>query len=69
MVNTCEPHSILVIDDTPVNLLVVEILLKKFWPECVIHKAASGAHALQACHKNTFTFFFLLLQIGPMWLD
>ena len=64
MVNTCEPHSILVIDDTPVNLLVVEILLKKFWPECVIHKAESGAHALQAFHKNTFTFFFLLYVIG-----
>ncbi len=59
MVNTREPHSILVVDDTPVNLLVVEILLKKFWPECVIHKAESGAHALQACHKNTFTLVLM----------
>ena len=59
MVNAHEPHAILVVDDTPVNLLVVEILLKKFWPECVIHKAESGAHALQACQKNVFTLVLM----------
>jgi two-component system chemotaxis sensor kinase CheA len=25
----------------------------------VIHKAESGAHALQACHKNTFTLVLM----------
>ena len=70
MVNTCEPHSILVIDDTPVNLLVVEILFKKFWPECVIHKAESGAHALQASHNNAFTFFFFFCKSALCgWID
>ena len=40
------PSSVLVVDDTPVNLLVVEILLKKLWPHCIIHTADSGANAL-----------------------
>lgn len=59
MVNAREPRSVLVVDDTPVNLLVVEILLKKFWPDCVIHKAESGANALQACQKNAYTLVLM----------
>jgi CheY-like chemotaxis protein len=59
MLNSREPHSILVVDDTPVNLLVVEILLKKFWPNCVVHKAVSGAQALEACHNKSFTLVLM----------
>ena len=59
LVSAREPRSVLVVDDTPVNLLVVEILLKKFWPDCVIHKAESGAYALQACHKNAYTLVLM----------
>jgi len=59
LVSAREPRSVLVVDDTPVNLLVVEILLKKFWPDCVIHKAESGANALQACQKNAYTLVLM----------
>ena len=48
------PQSVLIVDDTPVNLLVVEILLKKLWPHCIIHTADSGANALQACANMAF---------------
>ena len=46
LVDFSESCSVLVVDDSPVNLLVVEILIKKLWPHCVIHKAESGASAL-----------------------
>ena len=58
-VGTRETCSILVVDDTPVNLLVVEILLKKFWPDCEIHKAENGAHALEACLSKAFTLVLM----------
>jgi CheY-like chemotaxis protein len=53
------PLSVLVVDDTPVNLLVVEILLKKLWPHCIIHTADSGANALQACAGTAFTLVLM----------
>jgi len=53
------PRSVLVVDDAPVNLLVAEILLKKLWPNCVIHKADSGANALQACAGTVFTLVLM----------
>ena len=53
------PPSVLVVDDTPVNLLVVEILLKKLWPHCIIHTADSGESALQACSNTTFTLVLM----------
>jgi len=53
------PQSVLVVDDTPVNLLVVEILLKKLWPHCIIHTADSGENALQACSNTTFTLVLM----------
>ena len=53
------PPSVLVVDDTPVNLLVVEILLKKLWPHCIIHTADSGENALQACSNTTFTLVLM----------
>jgi CheY-like chemotaxis protein len=53
------PLSVLVVDDTPVNLLVVEILLKKLWPQCIIHTADCGANALQACASAAFTLVLM----------
>jgi len=53
------PPSVLVVDDTPVNLLVVEILLKKLWPHCIIHTADSGENALQACSNTAFTLVLM----------
>lgn len=53
------PRSVLVVDDAPVNLLVAEILLKKLWPNCVIHKADSGPNALQACTGTAFTLVLM----------
>ena len=49
----------MVVDDAPVNLLVAEILLKKLWPNCVIHKADSGPNALQACTGTAFTLVLM----------
>jgi CheY-like chemotaxis protein len=51
--------SVLVVDDTPVNLLVVEILLKKLWPYCIIHTADSGANALHACAGTPFSLVLM----------
>ena len=53
------PLSVLVVDDTPVNLLVVEILLKNLWPHCIIHTADSGANALQACTSTAFALVLM----------
>ena len=53
------PRTVLVVDDAPVNLLVAEILLKKLWPNCVIHKADSGPNALQACTGTAFTLVLM----------
>jgi CheY-like chemotaxis protein len=60
------PLSVLVVDDTPVNLLVVEILLKKLWPHCIIHTADSGANALQACAGKAFTLVLMDLVMPHM---
>ena len=53
------PQSVLVVDDTPVNLLVVEILLKKLWPHCIIQTADSGENALKACSNTVFTLVLM----------
>ena len=53
------PLSVLVVDDNPVNLLVVEILLKKLWPHCIIHTADGGEHALQVCAVTAFTLVLM----------
>jgi CheY-like chemotaxis protein len=59
VINSSLPLSVLVVDDTPVNLLVVEILLKKLWPHCIIHTSDSGANALQACAGTAFTLVLM----------
>lgn len=59
-------HSVLIVDDTPVNLLVVEILLKKLWPHCIIHKADSGASALQACASMAFDLVLMDVVMPKM---
>ena len=61
-----EPFSVLVVDDNPVNLLVVEILLKKLWPHVLVHKAESGAHALQACTDTSFTLVLMDVVMPTM---
>ena len=53
------PLSVLVVDDNPVNLLVVEILLKKLWPHCIIHTADGGENALQVCAVTAFTLVLM----------
>jgi CheY-like chemotaxis protein len=40
-------------------VLVVEILLKKLWPHCIIHTADSGENALQACSNTAFTLVLM----------
>ena len=60
------PLSVLVVDDTPVNLLVVEILLKKLWPHCIIHTADSGPNALQACTGTAFTLVLMDVVMPDM---
>ena len=53
------PLSVLVVDDNPVNLLVVEILLKKLWPHCIIHTADGGENVLQVCAVTAFTLVLM----------
>jgi len=50
---------VLVVDDTPVNLLVVEILLNNLWPHAVVHKADSGTKALKACQTCSYTLVLM----------
>ena len=60
------PVSVLVVDDNPVNVLVVEILLKKLWPHCVIHKASNGEQALSLCQQSAFTVVLMDLVMPVM---
>jgi len=61
-----QPSSILVVDDNPVNLLVVELLLKKLWPLCTIHKAESGAIALEAFSCTAFNLVLMDVAMPVM---
>ena len=50
---------VLVVDDTPVNLMVVEILLNNLWPNAVVHKVDNGEKALKACQSTSFTLVLM----------
>ena len=53
----CPNATLLVVDDTPLNIKVFTLLLKEKKPD--IHTAASGEEALEECSKTKFDVIFM----------
>lgn len=59
--------NVLVVDDHPMNQMVVQLLLKKWWPHCQVEVVGNGRQALQAMDKQTYDL--VLMDIFMPGLD
>lgn len=64
-----DQFSVLVVDDNPVNLLVAELMLKNTWPQVQVHKATSGAQALQMLDLHPDVVFMDMIMPEMDGLD
>lgn len=56
----------LIVDDHPMNQMVVQLLLKKRWPTCQVAVAQSGAHALQLLESSAFDLVLMDVYMPNM---
>ena len=59
-----EPLKVLIVDDTPENLIALEALLRR--TDVQVISARSGAEALEQCLKNEFVLALLDVQMPEM---
>lgn len=58
--------KILVAEDNSVNMLLAESILKKIFPNCIIHKAQNGLEALDYCQQQTPDLILMDVQMPEM---
>jgi signal transduction histidine kinase/ActR/RegA family two-component response regulator len=61
-----EPLSILVVDDSKVNLMVAQLQLQKCWPQAQITTVDSGAQALSLITQQGFDVAFIDMVMPDM---
>jgi len=61
-----EQHSILLVEDFPMNMLLIRTLVKKFLPSARIREATNGRIALDAVKEDTPDLIFMDIQMPEM---
>ena len=62
MIATKEAH-ILTVDDNPVNLFLINTIVKKILPDAQIYQAKSGTEALEIYNTNTLHLIFMDIKL------
>jgi len=59
-------HSILLVEDFPMNMLLIRTLVRKFLPGAHIREATNGRFALEAIHEKVPDLIFMDIQMPEM---
>jgi len=60
------PWRFLIVDDHPVNRLLVQQVLKNAWPQCQTVEAGNGLDALNALHDQSFDLVLMDMVMPVM---
>jgi CheY-like chemotaxis protein len=64
--NAPATQRFLVVDDHPINRLLVRQILKNAWPNCQLVEADNGAKALEALHQQDFDVILMDMVMPEM---